>query len=165
MNAFDTLTKKACPEWITLAQGTNSMVEKIQHIMDQIMPGHIGFILHKIDKDTAYGSIECRAEVANLLGYIHGGAIYATGDTLAGALMWSTTDGNFYAVTQKGSINYFHPVKTGRIHFYAEIITPIKQQLNPNGTKYKIDVECYDDKKHHIAKMEFDFVKHYIKKK
>ena len=163
MIAVETLAEKILPSWLRFPEKADlekmSPEQKIQFLMDQIMPGHIGFVLEKFDEKECISRIEfSRQKTANILGTFHGGAIFTLGDTLAGVYMWAISDGSLFGMTRNATITYLKPVRTGTLHCYA-------------GKKVKegkaLFVECIfkDSLKRTVAVMEVEFFLHAFRSK
>ena len=104
---------KFCAEWIKKAEPSLSITEILQHILNQVLPGLIHMTVEHLNDEKIIGSVPYRNDTSNVIGYMHGGTIFTTGDTLAGAFLWTRIEANQYAVTTSSEIKYLKPFKQG----------------------------------------------------
>ena len=109
------LVRRACPDWIEMPTAAEP-VGFLQGIIDQVLPGGLGLQIDSVNEAEIRGSVPYRKTTANVAGLMHGATIFALGDTLAGALLWLTSDGSYYGVSANCSIVYLRPVSSGTLH-------------------------------------------------
>ncbi|MBE7438585.1 MAG: PaaI family thioesterase [Spirochaetales bacterium] len=109
------LVRQACPDWLQ-GELTDEPKAFLQNLIDRVLPGALGVCIEHIDAEQILGSVPYRRESANVAGLMHGATIFALGDTLAGALLWATSDGTYYGVSANCSITYLRPVSGGTLH-------------------------------------------------
>src|SRR5688572_30172829 len=97
---------KFCPEWLIKPDETDSEIEILQSVINQVLPGLLNIKIEFMDNTKIIGTIPYKNETANVVGYMHGGTIFSTGDTLAGAFLWAVSDEDTYAITTKSEIKY-----------------------------------------------------------
>ena len=85
----------------------------------------IGFVLDNMSYGKAEGSLEIEERHLNLMGAVHGGALFTIADTAAGAAAFSTGK---LAVTLDAQINYirFAKPESSPLRVRAEIIGRIR---------------------------------------
>ena len=159
MDPLTQLAEKICPEWISRPNPEFSDLEKINHIMEQIMPGHIGMKITSVGKKEVCGSILWdKQKSANFIGGIHGGATFTLGDTLAGVLLWVNSDGSYFGVTKSSQIQYFRPIRQGTLYCTVS-------ECYRDAKIVKVRALFTDEKNHKISEMEIQFSLHkFIKK-
>jgi len=157
MQAILELVEKICPEWIGRPSPDFSNLEKVNHIMKQVMPGHIGMQIDHVSKEEVRGSIALhRQKTANLLGNLHGGATFTLGDTLAGVLLWLKSDGSYFGVTKSSLITYRRPVKKGTLY------CSVSETFRDDKT-VEITAKFTDEKNHSVCGMIIQFSLHKFK--
>ncbi len=118
--------------------------------MDQALPGLISLKIEFLDEEKIIGTIPYRNETANVVGAMHGGTIYSAGDTLAGAFLWSKSDGNHFAVTKRSEIRYLRPFKKG-------ILCCTVREKTRSGRKVCLEAEFQDEEKRPVSQVEMEF--------
>lgn len=128
------------------------IVEKLQSVIDQVLPGLLGVKILEILPGQLTGEMLYRRNTANVVGYMHGGAIFTFGDTLAGALIWAETDGTSFAVTSQSKIRYLRPVPSGRLTCTVKI---------RSRTPRRISLTCdfHNEAGDRTAKMDLEYVR------
>ena len=106
---------KFCPAWLKRPDAASSIEEVMQFMIVQVLPGLLIVKVEELNESRIVGSVPYRNDTANVLGYMHGGTIFALGDTLAGAYIWANATSKNYAVTSGSEIKYFKPVKEGTV--------------------------------------------------
>ena len=104
---------KFCPDWIRKPEDSLELKEMLQYILDQVLAGLLKIKIEQLDHDKIIGSVPYEHSTANVVGFMHGGTIFTTGDTLAGTYLWAITDADTYAITTKSEIKYLKPFKQG----------------------------------------------------
>lgn len=163
---FDQLANKILSSWIEPADPKMSQLEKLQHIMDQVMPGIIGLKITSLSQNKISGSLALDKASSNVVSSMHGGAIFTLGDTLAGALLWANTDGEIFGTTKAASIQYFRPLRKGTLHCTAVETNRVDNPRDPKMPR-EIDIEAimHDEASHQIAKMTMKFSMHRFKRR
>jgi uncharacterized protein (TIGR00369 family) len=103
------------PDWIQKPDVSLSNAGMLQFILNQVLAGYLEIKIEHLDADKIVGSIPYKHKSANVVGLMHGGTIFLTGDTLAGAFLWANSDADTYAVTTRSEIKYMKAVKEGRM--------------------------------------------------
>ena len=104
---------KFCPDWIRKPDDSLELKEMLQYILDQVLAGKLKIKIDHLEADKIIGSVPYSHSTANVVGFMHGGTIFTTGDTLAGTYLWAITDADTYAVTTKSEIKYLKAFKQG----------------------------------------------------
>lgn len=122
MNKNNLLNKlnKFCPEWIIKPDSSDSDTDLLQNVINQVLPGLLNIKIEYLDNTTITGTIPYKNDTANVVGFMHGGTIFSTGDTLAGAYLWAITDENTYAITTKSEIKYLKPFNNGTLNCFVK---------------------------------------------
>lgn len=117
MNKASLISKlnKFCPDWLTKPLESDSETEILKNVINQVLPGLLDITIEFMDNSSIIGSVPYKHETANVVGYMHGGTIFSTGDTLAGAYLWAITDEDTYAITTKSDIKYIKPFNHGTL--------------------------------------------------
>ncbi len=115
MHELDEIIRRITPSWMQKPAPELPILEKLQMVIDQVLPGRLGVRILTIRPGELTGEMPYRRDTTNVVGYMHGGAIFTFGDTLAGALIWAETDGKSFAVTSQSRIRYLRPVREGGI--------------------------------------------------
>ncbi len=146
---FD-LIDKSCPDWIKRPDPNWPTIRILQFIIDQVLPGLLKVKIEFLDKEKIVGSIPYQNESANVLGYLHGGAIYSLGDTLAGAFLWACSDGTHYAVTRKSEIRFLRPIQTGVLHCTVKM-------KSKSGRKFFLVADYFDDNNKKVSEILMEY--------
>ena len=101
------------PDWIKKADPSQSVTEILQQTLSQVLPGLIGMKVEYLDDEKIIGTVPYSHQTANVVGYMHGGTIFTTGDSLAGTFLWTKSEANQYAITIRSEIKYLKPFKQG----------------------------------------------------
>jgi uncharacterized protein (TIGR00369 family) len=104
-----------CPDWIERPDPSLDKIGMLQFILDQVLAGTLGIRIERLDTEKITGSVPYSHQTANVVGYMHGGTIFTTGDTLAGTFIWANTDANTFAITTRSEIKYIKPLKEGML--------------------------------------------------
>lgn len=104
-----------CPGWIQKPGEAFNNIEMLQFVLDQVLAGYLEIKIELMDAEKIIGSVPYKHQTANVVGYMHGGAIFTTGDTLAGTFLWANSEADTYAITTRSEIKYMKPVKQGRL--------------------------------------------------
>ena len=141
---------KFCPEWISRPDKTMSIPQMMEYVIKQVLPGLLKVKVQFIDEDKIIGLAPYQNKTANVLGYMHGGAIFSLGDTLAGALIWAITDEDTIAVTVSSKIEYLKPVKDGGI----KCTVILKSKTGKQAVLYGV---FHDDNNQIVSKMAMNY--------
>ncbi len=163
---LDLLGEKILPAWISKPPAHMSPKDKLQFIMDQVMPGVIGLKVQFAGKTEVRGSLDLDKRTLNVVNSMHGGAIFTLGDTLAGILLWINTDGGLFGTTKSASIQYFRPLRQGTLYC---TVTETARHCPPENPSTPGEVEISalltDGSSHKIATMKMVFSMHRFKHK
>ena len=89
------------------------------------------------------GRSVCSLQVADTLfnphGVVHGGVIYSLADTGMGAALYPTLNPGELCATVEIKINYFQPVRAGRLRCTTEIVKRGKTVANLESSVYAGD--------------------------
>jgi uncharacterized protein (TIGR00369 family) len=146
-----TKLEKFCPDWIQKPDASLDTIGALQYILDQVFAGMLNIKIQHLDKDKITGMVPYEHSTANVVGYMHGGAIFTTGDTLAGAFLWANSDENVYAVTTRSEIKYIRPFTKGILR------CSVTEKLR-EGRKVVLEAKFEDTEKHIISVMEIDYL-------
>lgn len=139
-----------CPDWIIRPESSWDKIKILQSIMDQALPGFLSLKIESLNEKEIVGTIPYRNETANVVGYMHGGTIYSAGDTLAGAFLWSKSDGSHFAVTKKSEIRYLRPFKNG-------ILRCTVGERSRSGKKACLEAYFQDEEGRAVSEVEMEF--------
>lgn len=106
-----------------------------------------GIAVHSVEKDRAIVGLEIHENSKNLLGIVHGGAMYTMADCATG--LAAHTDGRSY-VTQGSSMHYLKNRREGTIYATGQVI-------HRGKTTCLVRVEITDDSGALLASGEFTF--------
>jgi uncharacterized protein (TIGR00369 family) len=142
---------KFCPPWLERPNADMPMGEMLQFIIRQVLPGLLDVKIESIGPDKVVGSVAYKNQTANVLGYMHGGTIFAAGDTLAGAFLWYISDVENFAVTVRSEIRYLKSFKTGTLYCTVK-------EKERHGRKVTLEALFNDEGNQAIAQMELDYM-------
>lgn len=142
---------KFCAPWLQRADPSLTFEEILQHTIQQVLPGKLGVQIEYLGNDKIIGTVPYRQDTANVVGFMHGGTIFATGDTLAGAFLWAISEGNQYAVTISANIQYLQPLKEGNLRCTVT-------EKSRNGRKVNLAAAFTDEANQDIAAMELEYI-------
>ena len=142
---------KFCPPWIKQADPSLPVEEIFQQTIRQVLPGLLHVTIEYIDHEKIIGTVPYHHQTANVLGYMHGGTIFSTGDTLAGTFLWANSEAGQYAVTTHSEIKYLKPFKEGVL----KCVVVEKSRQNRIVT---LEAVFMDDDKQTISVMTVDYL-------
>ena len=145
------LIDKNCPSWINRPDPSWDKIKILQYIIDQVLPGILKIEIGYLDHEKIIGTIPYRKTTANVVGYLHGGSIYSLGDTLAGAFIWSKSDGTHFAVTRKSEIRYLRPFKIG-------ILRCTVKEKSRSGRKILLTANYQDEDGKKITEVDMEYI-------
>jgi len=102
-----------CPDWLEKPDASLGNIEMLQFVLNQVLAGALEIKIEQLTKEQIVGTVPYKHQTANVVGFMHGGTIFTTGDTLAGALLWANTDAGTFAITTRSEIKYIKPHKHG----------------------------------------------------
>ena len=143
--------EKFCPDWIQKPDTSLDTIGALQHILNQVFAGMLHIRIQQLDKDKITGTVPYEHATANVVGYMHGGTIFTTGDTLAGAFLWANSDENTYAITTRSEIKYLKPFKQG-------ILKCTVTEKSRDGRKVILEAIFEDTESHIISVMIIDYL-------
>ncbi len=143
---------RACSNWIVSPPDNATLVQAMQHIIDQCYPGALPLTIDAINANAgeARGHLNYRNDTANVVGHMHGGAIFTAGDTLAGVYLWARTDGESVYVTAGSSIRYLRPLDAGRLDC-------VVRETGRDDTRVQLKAKFTNDAGKTIAVMKLDY--------
>lgn len=141
----------ACAPWIKRPNREMPLVDKLQSIIDQVLPGRLHIKIVSIQAGRIEGIVPYATDTANVVGVMHGGTIFTAGDTLAGALLWTTSDGTYFSMTRGCEIRYLRPLSSGNLR-----CTVTEKNRSERGIRLLADF--YNDENQRVAQMKMDYV-------
>ena len=125
------------------------ILEQIQLLIDQCLPGHLGLRLIRLDADQSEARLSYRREIAGLHGYMHGGAIFTAGDTLTALMLLHQINPDTRNVlTTDAGIRYLRPLPDGDLIIKGRII-------KRTGNKIKMVADFFNEAGKRIAQSRF----------
>jgi len=148
----ETLPYDLVPPWVNPPPESSSIIEKLQTIIDQVLPGYLAVKITELKEKEIHGSCPYLRKTANAFGFMHGGTIFILGDTLAGCLLWAGNDGITYEVTINSSIKYIRPVNDGEIKC-------IVREKSRKDKKIYLQADFWSPQGKKIARMKIEYYK------
>lgn len=128
------------------------LIEQLQFMIDQCLPGTIGLRLVTMDELESTAVVEYRVTTAGLHGLMHGGTIFATGDTITALmLMLHADDGVTNVLTRSASIRYLRPVPPGGV------VTAKSRITKRDGDNYDLVCAFYNEDDERVAQGRYKY--------
>ncbi|MCC6275062.1 MAG: PaaI family thioesterase [Leptospiraceae bacterium] len=150
-SALIELIDQNCPDWIQRPDPDWDKIRILQSIIDQVLPGLLNIRIQALDDKKIIGVIPFARSTANVVGYMHGGTIYSLGDTLAGAFLWSKSDGSHIAITRKSVIRYLRPLQSGNLKCTVT-------ETSRNGRKIFLRADYISESGQKISEVEMEYI-------
>ena len=108
-----------------------SLIEGLQHLVDQCLPGLLGLRFEKLAAEECVAELPYRKETTGIHGLMHGGTIFSAGDTITAMQTMLNGDENTKNVlTTDASIRYLRPVDSGKVRVVSNL-SPSYIRTNP----------------------------------
>ncbi len=112
MEVLNLASKVVPKDLFRFKEGSESIIENIQYLVDQCFPAATGMKILKLDKETSEASIPYAMTNRALHGLMHGGCYFTVGDTLTAVMcMFHMERETQLMVTTNASIRYLRPIK------------------------------------------------------
>jgi acyl-CoA thioesterase len=102
------------------------LLRRLRGLDETMMPfgKTIGFTVEHIASDEAVVRVRCMPHLNNVLGYMHGGAIFTIADTAIGLAHLASLDKGETATTVESRITYMRPALEGLLRATARVVKP-----------------------------------------
>ncbi|MBE7410570.1 MAG: PaaI family thioesterase [Leptospiraceae bacterium] len=141
------LIDKNCPGWIERPNPDWDVIKILQSIIDQVLPGILKIQIESLDEEKIVGTIPFHISSANVVGYMHGGSIYSLGDTLAGAFLWTKSDGSYITVTKSSTIRFIRPFQSG-------VLECTVKEISKTGNEILLRAVYLDERKKKVCELD-----------
>jgi uncharacterized protein (TIGR00369 family) len=111
-------------ESILEAETRESHLANLRTVDAAMMPfGHtLGFRVERVMDGEAVVVMECRRDMHNIFGYMHGGAIFSIADTAIGLAHVASLDTQQTGTTVESKINFLRPALDGKLRAHARCV-------------------------------------------
>ena len=124
----------------------------LQFMTDQCLPGMLGFKLESLSREECVATVDYRKETTGLHGLMHGGTIFAAGDTLTAMMSILPGDENTKNVlTTDASIRYLRPVDAGTVTLKCKV-------ARQDGQRVYFTCDYYNEAGKRVARSKYTYL-------
>ena len=149
---FPDLTRIVDARLYTFPPEGGDFVDTVQQLIDQCLPGTIGLKLLSMQPEICRASLDYDIKTAGLHGLMHGGTIFAAGDTLTALmLLFHMSEHTRNVLTSGARIRYLRPVPQGAT---VELEARLLQRVED---RFKTVCDFFDSTRKRVARANYEY--------
>ncbi|MCB1324496.1 MAG: PaaI family thioesterase [Leptospiraceae bacterium] len=152
-SAFPDLSRIVDASLYTFPPRGGDFLDTLQQLIDQCLPGTIGLKLLSMKPEVCRASLDYHVKTAGLHGLMHGGTIFAAGDTLTALmLLFHMSEHTRNVLTSGARIRYLRPVpRNTTVELEARL-------LDRTADRFKTVCDFFDSARKRVARANYDYI-------